>query len=121
MKIFSADQERIDKKTAYALLAANLVFPGIGSILGGKKSGYFQLILTLISLGVTVHYGIRIVKWGINHKEQIPDWLYNLPPEISSQLWNMLLPLIYALLIFIVALIWSLITNILLFKQVKED
>jgi hypothetical protein len=120
MKLFSGSQRRIEKKTAYGLLGANLVFPGLGSILGGRKSGYIQLLLSLTSLAATLHYGIKLAKWIFERREQIPDWLYNLPPDVQSQLWNMLLPIIYALSIFSFALIWSLITNISIFKQAKK-
>jgi len=121
MKLFSGSENQIDRKTAYGLLAANLVFPGLGSILGGKKSGFIQLLLSFVSLGATCYYGVELFKWISIHREQLPDWFYGLPPEIQNQLWNLLLPIIYSLLIFLIALIWSLITNILIIKQAKRN
>jgi len=122
MKQFLGIQTKsIDKKTAYGLLAANLILPGIGSILGGRKSGYFQVLLSLISLGATFYYGLKLGKWFLLHSEQVPDWIYGFPPEIQNQLWKLIVPIIYALILFIISLVWSVLTSISIIRQAKQN
>lgn len=49
MKVESPDR-KADRTTLWAGLVANLaMFPGLGTMLTGQKSGLFQMILTLVA------------------------------------------------------------------------
>lgn len=45
----------VTKNTAIAALVVNIVFPGVGSLIGGRtRTGIIQLVLGLIGLGLSL-------------------------------------------------------------------
>ncbi len=121
MKLFSVQPEKMDKKTGLGVLMLNLVLPGLGSIFAGRKSGYLQLLLSLISLGATLNYGFKLLMWFYRKRAQVPDLFFELHPDIRNELLDLIKPLVYALCIFFIALVWSLITNYSIIKQAKKS
>ncbi len=119
MKRFLAKPDKIDKKTAGALLALNLVFPGLGSIYGGKKSGYFQIVLSLAGLGGTLYYVGKMIMCIAPYSDQIFQLI--IPLEVSEKLLELLKPLIGSFIIFFISLVWSLITNLIIYKEAKDN
>jgi len=119
MKRFLAKPDEINKKTAGALLALNLVFPGLGSVYGGKKSGYFQIVLSLAGLGGTLYYVGKIIKCLVHYSDQISQFI--IPIEVSDKILELLKPLICCFVIFFISLIWSIITNLIIYKEAKDN
>ena len=65
MKISLAlgQQRPLDRATAWACLTTNVLAPGSGSLVAGKKIGYAQLALAFSGLGVTIFFGIKFFTW----------------------------------------------------------
>ena len=119
MRRFLAKPDKIDKKTAGALLALNLVFPGLGSIYGGKKSGYFQILLSLAGLCGTFYYVVKMIMCLASYSDQIAQLI--IPLEASDNLLELLKPLFFSFVLFSISFIWSLITNLIIYKEAKDN
>ena len=57
-------QRPLDRATAWACLTTNVLAPGSGSLVAGKKIGYAQLALAFGGLGVTLVFGLRFFLWS---------------------------------------------------------
>jgi hypothetical protein len=69
MKTYSA-QESSDSarlQAAQGCLSTNLVMPGLGSLVGGRKVGLVQLALCLCGFGLTLGTGVRFIFWSLAH------------------------------------------------------
>lgn len=70
-KVLAKSKKKISQGLATLALILNIIFPGVGSLIGGKvKTGLFQLILMLaiiflFPIRVGVLAWIAAIVWGI--------------------------------------------------------
>jgi hypothetical protein len=69
MKTYSAPEssESARRQAAQGCFSTNLVMPGLGSLVGGRKVGLFQLALCLCGFVMTLATGIRFIFWSLSH------------------------------------------------------
>ena len=102
------DPPRVDRSKAWSCLVTNLlVLPGLGSIMGGHKVGYLQILLALVGFVVTLIALIRIVYlWA---QEFL---LPNDPGLYYSAMIGMA--------VFLISWTWSLLTSLAIFRRANE-
>ena len=122
MKIFSAraNSESSAGETARGCFTTNLVIPGLGSLVGGRKIGYLQLVLCYIGQGITLVFGIRLIYWSLAHWPEIYHPNAEDPLATLREIWPQLrLPLL-GILLFAIAWIWALLTSCRLLDNAKK-
>ncbi len=98
----------LDRATAWVCLISNLlVLPGLGSLVAGKRSGFFQMPMALIGLGLSVFWMISFIKIWV-HTKEIP--LYGGPYLLIG---------ILGIGIFFAAWLWALATSRKIFQEVN--
>ncbi len=79
MKISLALGQRrpLDRATALGCLTTNVAIPGCGSLLAGRVSGYWQFLIAMIGMGMSVYFGLHFIVWYVSnwsHMQQVqPD------------------------------------------------
>jgi hypothetical protein len=111
-----------DLKTAQGCCATNLVLPGLGSIIGGQKSGYPQLTLCLAGFTLTMAGGIRFITWSLAHWKEFQD--PNADPATALEntkhiLYYFCWPFL-GMVIFAAAWVWSFFTSRKMLAQAKN-
>ena len=122
MKIFSAhaNSESSARETARGCFTTNLMIPGLGSVIGGRKIGYLQMVICFAGQAITLVFGLRFIFWVLAHWSEIyhPDaedplaGLHELWPHLS---WPLL-----GIFLFAVAWLWALLTSYLLLGEAKQ-
>jgi hypothetical protein len=119
MKISLALGKRqpLSRQTAWGCLTANLALPGSGSLVGGYVSGYPQLALCVIGLGLTTVFGLRFIYWYFANWSRVmaPD-----PVSALGQMWVEVKWPLLGMLIFLVALLWSLVTSLAILRSAQK-
>jgi hypothetical protein len=105
---------------AWFCCSSNFVLPGSGSLLGGRWSGYAQLLLALIGFGLTTWYGIRFIAWTTHHWSELwsPD---NDPVEMLAAIWNLARWIALGFVTFAAAWLWAATTSIALLRTVRRQ
>jgi hypothetical protein len=122
MKIFSAraNHESSARETARGCFTTNLVIPGLGSLVGGRKIGYLQLVLCYLGEGITLVFGVRLIYWTLAHWSNIYHPNAEDPLAALRELWPQLrLPLL-GIVLFVIAWLWALLTSYLLLDEAKR-
>lgn len=96
---------------AQACFASNCVFPGLGSLLGGRRIGYAQACLTLISFTLTAVFGARFLIWAIRHWSEIQSPGAD-PVESLLNLWRACRGAMLGMVLFAIAWLWALVTSL---------
>src|SRR5205823_9445763 len=75
MKISLAlgQRQQLSRQTAWGFLTTNLALPGFGSLAAGRKSGYFQAVLTIIGMGLTMIFGLHFIRWSLVNWSRLHD------------------------------------------------
>lgn len=115
--------DKIDRKTAWIFLFINLIFPGLGSILGKKKVGIIQIILSGISLLILYYYLVKLGQWIFANRDEIlfSGRFSEISPEMMSKIWEFLKYMIIAIAMFVVSLCWSVYTSYLIIKESGDE
>lgn len=114
MKISLAlgQQRPLDRATAWACLTTNILAPGSGSLVAGKKIGYAQLAVAFCGLGATFVLGIKFFLWYADNwsrlRQPSDDPLAALG-EVFRHLWRG--PMV-GIGIFAVAIAWALVSSL---------
>lgn len=122
MKIFSAhaNSESSSREIARGYFTTNLVVPGLGSLAGGRKIGYLQLVLCYAGQGVTLVFGIRLILWSLAHWSEIYGPNAADPLAGLREIWpHFRLPLL-GIILFGVAWFWALVTSYHLLNDAKR-
>ena len=113
MKTFSApaNPEASAREIARGCFTANLAIPGMGSLVGGRKVGYAQLLVCFTGFGLSLVTGVRCVYWVLAHWDELHDPNLIDPfaalREVFSQMrWPLL-----GIVLFIFAWLWALLTS----------
>lgn len=103
----SAPRPELDRAKAWSCLVTNLlVLPGLGSAMARRKSGYIQMLLAFGGFGVTLSALVRImVEWA--REFLLPD-----DPGLYKAA-------IAGIGVFLVAWVWSLLTSLALFRELR--
>jgi hypothetical protein len=62
---------QLDRGVAWACFTGNLVVPGSGTLIAGKKIGYLQLVLAFVAVALTTVFGFQFISWALAHWDQI--------------------------------------------------
>jgi hypothetical protein len=122
MKISSAraNHESSAQETARGCFTTNLVIPGLGSLVGGRKIGYLQLVLCYLGEGITLIFGVRLIYWTLAHWSTIYHPNTEDPLAALHEMWpQMRLPLL-GILLFAIAWLWALLTSYQLLGEAKQ-
>jgi hypothetical protein len=122
MKISSAraSSESSARETARGCFTTNLVIPGLGSLVGGRKIGYLQLVLCYLGQGITLVFGIHLIYWSLANWSKIYHPNAEDPLANLREIWLQLrLPLL-GILLFAIAWIWALLTSCRLLDDAKK-
>jgi hypothetical protein len=112
MKIFSAraSHESSARETARGCFTTNLVIPGLGSLVGGRKIGYLQLVLCYTGQAVSLIFGIRFIYWAFAHWSEFYGPNADPLPAFHN-LWLQARWPLLGILLFAIAWIWALQTS----------
>ncbi len=98
----------VERSAAWGFLLTNLLFiPGLGSVLGGRKVGYLQMLLSLLGF-------LMAALWMFCLTQELLD-MERVPPNGGSRLVVGLV----GLLLFGIAWIWGLITGISMLRRAR--
>ena len=121
MKAFSAPEnhDAAGQQKAWGCFTTNLVFPGLGSLVGGRKSGYAQLVFCFAGMALTLVCGVRFVFWSVAHWSEFhnPDAD---PVTVLHDLWVHARWPLLGMVMFAIAWLWSLLTSRLLVNEAKK-
>jgi hypothetical protein len=118
MKISLAlgQRQQLSRQTAWGFLTTNLALPGFGSLAAGRKSGYFQAVLTIIGMALTMIFGLRFIAWSLSNWSRLHDPT----ADQFAALGEMWLVVRWALLgigIFALGWIWALGTSLGILRE----
>ncbi|HEV2693379.1 MAG TPA: hypothetical protein VG347_10835 [Verrucomicrobiae bacterium] len=124
MKISSAgkNEPATGGAAARGAVATNLVMPGLGSLVAGRKVGYVQLAFSLGGFAISLIFGTRFLFWALAHWSEFygpnppPDPMAPLRDLMREARWPML-----GIALFIIALLWSLVTSRSLLAEAKKN
>ena len=114
------DPQGVTRELAWACFSTNLVFPGSGSLLGGRKIGYPQVVLTLAGFLLTTVFGIKFVIWGVQHWSELRNPEGD-PIETLTALWAACRWALLGMLLFGVAWVWALLTSCGIMRRVRQN
>lgn len=113
------DRENLTRENALACCSMNLVLPGGGSLLAGRRVGYAQVALCGIGFALTLIFGLKFVAWSLQHWSELRD-----PADPMDNLRNIWLGCRWALLglaLFGVSWVWALLTNLAILRQSRSQ
>src|SRR5258708_33456343 len=55
----------LSRQTAWGCLTSNVALPGMGSLVAGRVSGYFQAALAISGMALTLIFGVRFIVWYV--------------------------------------------------------
>ncbi len=98
----------LDRSAAWACLMTNLlVFPGIGSILAGRRLGYAQTVLGIAGFGLNLFFALRIL-------HQWFQWDQEPGPLLHDLVYSAV-----GLGVFLTGWMWGLITGLTLMRETR--
>ena len=122
MKISLALGQRkpLDRTTAWGCLTANLAVPGCGSLVAGRVSGYFQLLLAIAGVTLTTLFGSRFIVWYVHHWGQMQQ-IETDPAASFQELWSRLRWALLGMLVFLAGLLWALASSFGILLESKKS
>jgi len=99
----------LSRPEAWGCFTANLALPGSGSLIAGRWVGYFQILLSLVGLGVSLVRVIQVFIWYIHNYHRLNDSTD--PFATIAELGHQLLRPAIGFAIFAVGILWALITS----------
>ncbi len=120
MKTSSAAANRLplSRQTAWGYFTTNITLPGFGSLMAGRRSGYFQAALTICGVVLTLIFGVRFMHWALVNWSQLhsPDAD---PVETLLAMWLAVRWPLLGLALFFIAWLWALGTSLGLLRAAK--
>jgi hypothetical protein len=112
-------KRNLSRETALSCLTANLAMPGSGSLAAGRLSGYFELLFAFIGVVLTPVFGTRFLIWFAQNwnslHSQDPD-----PVAMFSDMWTAGRWAFLGILIFVIAILWSLVTSLQILRAARK-
>jgi hypothetical protein len=109
----------LSRQSAWGCLTANLALPGSGSLLAGRRTGYVQLGLAVISLAGSLIFAVRFFLWYMQHKSQMTAREDD-PFGALEQMWVYLKWPLLSIGVFAFSWIWGLLTGLGLLWQAED-
>jgi len=114
------DTRHLSPADAWTCLTSNLVFPGAGSLMAGRKIGYAQAGLTMAGFGLTTWFGLSFMIWALRH------WAELMHPEADPidtllAIWQACRWALLGLGLFGLAWIWALVTSWSIVHQARRS
>ena len=122
MKISLALGQRkpLDRTTAWGCLTANLAVPGCGSLVAGRVSGYFQLLLAIAGVTLTTLFGLKFIVWYVHNWAQMQQ-IDTDPAANFQELWSRLRWALLGMLVFLFGLLWALASSFGILLESKKS
>lgn len=111
---------QLGRTEALACLTANLGLPGSGSLMAGRRVGYFQLGVALAGVGLTTFFGVMFLVWAFLNMEQLraPE----ADPFVSLvEIWRHVKWSVIGMVGFAVAWVWSLATSFSIVRSTRAE
>jgi H+/gluconate symporter-like permease len=103
---------------AVGCLTANLALPGAGSLAAGKGVGYAQLVVAVIGVIVSVVSCATAFRWFLLTGGQSSE---TNPETNLIDLWRHIRWPLFGMGIFLIALIWALLTGLQILSAHPKD
>ena len=122
MKISLALGKRkpLDRTTAWGCLTANLAVPGCGSLVAGRVSGYFQLLLAIAGVTLTMLFGLKFIVWYVHNWAQLQQIDADQAANFQ-ELWSRLRWALLGMLVFLFGLLWALASSFGILLESKKS
>ena len=108
----------LSRQTALSCLTANLALPGSGSLAAGRRSGYAELLFAFIGVVLTVVFGIRFLLWFAQNWNSLHNQDAD-PVAMFSDMWMAGRWAFLGILIFLIAVLWSLMTSLQILRSAR--
>ena len=119
MSLALGPRRPLDPTTAWGCLTANLAVPGCGSLVAGRVSGYFQLILAVVGVGMTTIFGLKFMHWYVNNwgvlQQTQPDTAANF-----QELWLRLRPAVVGVAVFMSGMCWAIASSVMILSESRK-
>jgi hypothetical protein len=92
--------------------------PGSGSITGGRRVGYLQMMLAVVGFGVSLWSGTGFMVWSFKNLSRFQDPATD-PLMALQELWRAARWPLAGLGLFAVAWLWALVTSLSLMHQAR--
>jgi len=109
----------LSRETALSCLTANLAMPGSGSLAAGRRSGYFELLLSVIGVVLTLVFGTRFLIWFAQNWSSLHSQDAD-PFATFSGMWVAGRWAFLGIFIFLIAILWSLITSLEILRSARK-
>ena len=109
----------LSRQTAWGCFTTNLALPGFGSLLGGRRSGYAQVLLSLVAMAMTLSFGTTFIFWYLKNWERLrqPD---NDPIGTLVEVWQQARWSLLSIGLFAFAWLWALASSFLILQAAKK-
>jgi hypothetical protein len=111
---------KLSRAEAQACLTANLGLPGAGSLMGGRVVGYWQVLVAVAGLGLTLIFGLFFLVWAIQNLEQLRDPEGD-PFATLSAIWMRLRWALGGVGLFGIAWVWALVTSLSILRMPRAE
>jgi len=113
-------RQPLSRQTAWGCFTSNLAFPGFGSLLAGRRVGYFQIPFTVVGLGLTLICGVPTLAWGFSNYTRIQQNQDD-PVEALSEMWLHFRWPLLGIAVFFLGLLWALATSLSIMAKARAD
>jgi hypothetical protein len=109
----------LTREKAWTCLSANLGFPGTGSLMAGRFSGYPQALLAVAGMLMSMFFGVRFALWFLANWSRLQDS----GGDAMGNLLEMWLAMRWAVAgmgLFAFSWIWGLVSGLMLLASAKK-
>ena len=114
-----APRRNLSRQTAWGCLTSNVAFAGVGSLAAGRRSGYAQLAMVVVGMGLTLAYFPRFVIWYRTNGAQVFGPEVD-PAESLREFWLALRPTFLAMSLYALGWLWGVATGLAIVREAKE-
>ena len=121
MKISLALGQRrpLDRTTAWGCFTANLAVPGCGSLVAGRVTGYFQLLLAVAGMILTMVFGLKFVIWYFANGPRSQPSQEEIGADFQ-EMWSHLRWALLGMLVFLAGLLWAVASSVGILLESKK-
>jgi len=116
----SAPRKPLDRQQAWGCLTANMAVPGTGSIMARRTAGYFQVVICVTAMLLTLAYGTRFIAWYFANRARLNE-MQDDPLTVLDELWIHMRWVVAGMALFALSWLWSLATSLSLLRQAKAN
>jgi hypothetical protein len=109
-------------QNAQGCFTTNLVMPGLGSLVGGRKIGIVQLALCLAGFGITLGFGVHFIFWALAHWSEFYGNNPDADPLVPLRdLWQQARWPMLGIFVFAFTWLWALFTSRSILREAKSS